>query len=142
MMSWLEYGTSIFPRFLQDHGRLGWKAILPVLAEENSCHLVFVTPKKDFCLKDQVWFTRGPIGRKILQTYTKLLAKDVPALKGKKITNKTRQGGVLELSQSTAVPIAGTAAQLISCLFALLVDEAPPIPALPMATAMTTTAHL
>jgi hypothetical protein len=52
-----------------------------------------------------VWYTRGPIGRNNLQAYTKLLAKDVPALKGRKIINKTERGTRITRLNKALVPI-------------------------------------
>jgi hypothetical protein len=73
--------------------------------EESSCHPFFFIPKKDFRFKDKVWYTRGPVGRNNLQAYTKLLAKDVPALKGQKITNKTGRGTRITRLNKALVPI-------------------------------------
>jgi hypothetical protein len=57
--------------------------------EDSRCHPFFLTPNRKFRAQDRVWFKPVPIGYNQLAEYTKLLAKDVPALAGKRISNKT-----------------------------------------------------
>jgi hypothetical protein len=73
--------------------------------DEARCHLFFLTPNKWFKPKDMVWFKCGPIGRNKLADFIKLLARDVPSLVGKRISNKTSRGvGITRLNEGL-VPI-------------------------------------
>jgi hypothetical protein len=55
---------------------------------------------------DHVWFKYGPVGHNQLDEVTKLLAKDIPCLARKRISNKTSSGiGITRLNEGL-VPIA------------------------------------
>jgi hypothetical protein len=73
---------------------------------KNRCHPFFLTPIRKFREKKRVWFKPCSVGRNQLAEYTKLLAKAVPCLAGKRISNKTGRGvGITRLNEGL-VPIA------------------------------------
>ena len=67
---------------------------------DKSSHPFFLTSIKKFKASEKVWFKCTPIGRNTILEFTKVIANDVLALSGKKISNKTGRGvGITHLNE-------------------------------------------
>jgi hypothetical protein len=72
--------------------------------ESSRSHPFFLTPKAKF--KDQmIWFKDVPVGRNTLSKVAQKLAEDVPALSGKRITNKIGRNISINRLEEAMVPL-------------------------------------
>jgi hypothetical protein len=60
---------------------------------------------KSFNIAKQVWFMKTPVGKNILRQLSKKLTNDIPTLKVKRITNKTKWGIAISKMVDALVPI-------------------------------------
>ncbi len=69
-------------------------------------HPLFLMPKaKSFNIVEQVWFMKTLVGKNILKQLNKKLTNDIPTLKGKRITNKTKWGNAISKMVNALVQV-------------------------------------